>query len=65
MPDRVKMYVSVPLFVRETARRYRRLKRKYPEPKHTDTLECQARASYRHAIHWVHRARVARNEPSV
>jgi hypothetical protein len=48
------------LFARETARRYRNLKRKYPEPKHADFLEREARASYRRAIFWVDRARLAR-----
>ena len=63
--EKVKLYVSVALFVRETARRYRRLKRKYPEPKHADPLEREARASYRRAIQWVDRARVARRELTV
>ena len=63
--ERVKLYVSVALFARETARRYRRLKRKYPEPKHADHLEREARASYRYARHWVDRARVARCETTV
>ena len=59
VPEKVKLYVSVALFSRETARRYRRLKRKYPEPKHADHLEREARASYREARQWVDRARVA------
>jgi hypothetical protein len=62
---RVKLYVSVALFTRETARRYRRLKRKYPEPKRADHLEREARASYRRAIQWVDRTRVARCETTV
>ena len=65
VPEKVKLYVSVALFSRETARRYRRLKRKYPEPKHADHLEREARASYRRAIQWVDRARVARRELTV
>ena len=65
MTDRVKLYVSVALFARETARRYRRLKRKYPEPTPADPLEREARASYRRAIQWVDRARVARREVTV
>jgi hypothetical protein len=59
------LYVSVALFARETARRYRRLKRKYPEPKHVRSLEREARALYRRAIQRVDRGRVARNEPTV
>ena len=52
--------VTAALAARETARSYRRLKRKYPETKHSDALEREARAAYRRAICWVHRARVAR-----
>ena len=62
MSDRAKLYVSLAFFARETARRYRRLKRKYPEPEHADHLEREARASYRYARQWVDRARVARCE---
>jgi hypothetical protein len=65
VPEKVKLYVSVALFARETARRYRRLKRNYPEPKHADHLEREARASYREARQWVDRARVARCETTV
>jgi hypothetical protein len=66
MPDKVKLYVSMALFARETARRYRRLKRKYiPNPKHVDHLEREARACYRQAVQWVDRARVARCEATV
>ena len=60
MSGRTKLYVSLALFARETARRYRNLKRKYPEPKHADFLEREARASYRCAMFWVGRARLAR-----
>jgi hypothetical protein len=60
VPEKVKLHVSVALFARETARRYRRLKGKYPESKHADHLEREARASYRAARQWVDRARVAR-----
>jgi hypothetical protein len=57
---RTKFYVSAALAARETARSYRRLKRKYPEPKHSDAPEREARAAYRRAICWVLRARAAR-----
>ena len=60
MSDRTKSYVSMALFARETARRYRNLKRKYPAPEHADFLEREARASYRCAMFWVDRARIAR-----
>src|SRR6516162_4065975 len=36
---RTKLYVTAALAERETARRYRRLKRKYPDPKHAEALE--------------------------
>jgi hypothetical protein len=35
MTDRLKLYLLMALCARETARRCRRLKRKYPEPKHS------------------------------
>ena len=60
MPDRTNLYVSMALAARETARSYRRLKQKYPEPRHAEALEREARASYRRAIFWVGRARLER-----
>jgi hypothetical protein len=56
------LYVSLAFFARETVRRYRRLKRKYPAPDHADHLEREARVLYGRAIQWVDRARVARCE---
>jgi hypothetical protein len=48
------------LAARETARSYRRLKRKYPELESVRALEREARASFRRAIFWVRRARLER-----
>jgi hypothetical protein len=45
------------LAARNTARSYRRLKWKYPEPEFIEALEREARVSFRRAIFWVRRAR--------
>ena len=60
MTGKARLYVSAALAERETARKYRKLKQKYPDPKQADALEREARALYRRAIFWVDRARLAR-----
>jgi hypothetical protein len=63
MPEKTKLYVSMALAARETARSYRRLKQKYPVPEYAEALEREARLSYRRAIFWVGRARLERPSP--